>query len=158
MTIQDHLGWKWRMSADLDGHMPPVGVENMERVVIDIGHRFLPLQVMLAHDLPNRSLSSADQDQKHAAGDFCLGQLLFSDLMLAFPHRAIDDRNLVRLSPTADATTEATRHPHQMGVVEGLIGTGQALPPEPEPARRVSQTKIGVQDDAVQAVITSAHQ
>src|SRR4030095_3342759 len=146
MTIQDHLGRKRRMPADLDGHMPPVGVEKMKRVMIDVGHRFLPLQMMPGPSLPNRSLGPADQDQKQAPSDLGLFQLLFSDLMLAVPHRAIEDGNLVRLCPAAYATTEATRHPHQMGVVESLIRTGQALPPEPKPAWGMPQTKVGIQD------------
>src|SRR5439155_12933593 len=32
MTIQDHLTGKGRMSTDLEHHMPPVRIENMERV------------------------------------------------------------------------------------------------------------------------------
>ena len=37
MAIQDHLGGERWMPADLDGDMPPVTVENMKRVVVDIG-------------------------------------------------------------------------------------------------------------------------
>src|SRR4029077_6585475 len=37
MAVQDHLGGEGRMSADLDGEMAPVSIEDMERVVIDVG-------------------------------------------------------------------------------------------------------------------------
>src|ERR1700694_3399576 len=43
MTIQHHLGGERRMAADLDGDVAPVGIEDMERVMIDVGHRFLSL-------------------------------------------------------------------------------------------------------------------
>src|SRR6202047_4140467 len=36
MAVQDHLGGKGRMPADLDGQMAPVRVEDVKRVVVDI--------------------------------------------------------------------------------------------------------------------------
>jgi hypothetical protein len=46
------------------------------------------------------------------------------------PSGAVDDRNIVRFRVAANAATEATRHPHQMSVVQGVIGPGQGLPPD----------------------------
>ena len=52
MAIQDHLGWEWWMPADLDGDMPPITVENVERVVVHI--RRLPLKVVIRLYVPDR--------------------------------------------------------------------------------------------------------
>src|SRR6516162_2224954 len=37
VTVQYHLGGERRMPADLDSQMAPVGVEDVERIVVDIG-------------------------------------------------------------------------------------------------------------------------
>src|SRR5258707_15495273 len=47
MAVQDHLGRKGGMTADLDGEMAPVRVEDVKRVVVDIGHRLLAFDVVL---------------------------------------------------------------------------------------------------------------
>jgi hypothetical protein len=36
MAVQDHLGRKGGMTADLDGEMAPLWIEDMKRVVVDI--------------------------------------------------------------------------------------------------------------------------
>src|SRR5438477_2001246 len=41
VAVQDHLGGEGRMPADLDRQMAPVGVEDVKRIVVDIGHRLL---------------------------------------------------------------------------------------------------------------------
>src|SRR6266436_4273122 len=46
MTVQDHLGREGRMPADLDGQMAPVRIEEVKRVVVDIGHRLLSFDVL----------------------------------------------------------------------------------------------------------------
>ena len=32
MPVQDHLGGEWRVAADLDGDVAPLGIEDMKRV------------------------------------------------------------------------------------------------------------------------------
>ena len=41
------------MPADLDGQMTPVGVEDVKRVVVDIGHRLFSFDVVLRADIPH---------------------------------------------------------------------------------------------------------
>jgi hypothetical protein len=48
MAVQDHLGRKGGMTADLDGEMAPLWIEDMKRVVVDIRHRLLAFDVVLA--------------------------------------------------------------------------------------------------------------
>ena len=73
MTVQDHLGREGRMPADLDGQMAPVRIEDVKRVVVDIGHRLLSFDVVLRADIPHRRLRPTDQDQKQALGDLWSG-------------------------------------------------------------------------------------
>src|ERR1700692_2542901 len=80
MAIQDRLGGEWWMPADLDGDMPPVPVENMKRVMIDV--RLLLLEVIIRPNVPHRCLGSTDQDQKQTFGDPSLGQVVIGDVML----------------------------------------------------------------------------
>ena len=77
VAVQDHLGGEGRMPADLDGEMAPVGVEDVKRIVVDVGHRLLSLDVVLCADIPHRRLRPADQDQKQALGDLGPGQIFF---------------------------------------------------------------------------------
>src|SRR6202047_4953003 len=56
MAVQDHLGRKGRMTADLDGEMTPLWIEDMKRVVVDIGHRLLAFDVVFGADIPHRRL------------------------------------------------------------------------------------------------------
>jgi len=75
MTVQDHLGGERRMSADLDGDVPPLGVEGMKRVVVHIG--LLALQVMMGAYVPYRCLGAARQNEKQPLRDLGLGQVFF---------------------------------------------------------------------------------
>jgi len=46
MTIKDHLSRERRMAADFDGDVAPLRIEDMEGVVVDIGHRRFGFDVM----------------------------------------------------------------------------------------------------------------
>src|SRR6516164_10946123 len=67
MTVQDHLGGERRRSADLDGDVPPLGIEDRKRVVVHIG--LLGLQVMMGAYLPYRCLGAAHQNEKQPLRD-----------------------------------------------------------------------------------------
>ena len=69
VAIQDDLGGKRRMTADLDGQMSPIRIDNVKRVVVDIRHGFLSLDVVLGADIPHRCLRPSDQNQKQALRD-----------------------------------------------------------------------------------------
>src|SRR5436853_3663791 len=59
VTVQDHLGGERRMSADLDGDMSPLGIEDMKRVVVYIG--VLTFQVVVDAHIPYRCRGAAHQ-------------------------------------------------------------------------------------------------
>ena len=85
MTVQDHLGGERRMPADLNGDVAPLGIEDMKRVMIDVGHGLLALDVMVGADVPHRRLGAAHQNQKQPLGDLGLCQVFFRQVVLAFP-------------------------------------------------------------------------
>ena len=69
MTVQDYLCGEWRMTADLDRDVAPLGIEDLKRIVIYVGHGLLSLDVMVGSDVPHRRLRAADQDQKQTLRD-----------------------------------------------------------------------------------------
>lgn len=156
MAVQDHLGRERRMPADLDGDMPPVTVENMKRVVVHV--RRLPLKVIIRLYVPHRCLGSTGQDQKQTFGDRRLGQIIVGDVMLALPCRTIDDRNAVRFGVASNTSTEPAGQPHQMGIVQRLVRSGERPPPHAETARAMPHPEIRVQNDAVYAIVAATQQ
>jgi hypothetical protein len=48
--------------ADLDRQMAPVGVEDVEGIVVDIRHRLFTLDVVLGVHIPHRRLGATNQD------------------------------------------------------------------------------------------------
>jgi len=117
VAVQHHLGRERRMPADLDGQMAPVGVEDVERIVVDVGHRLFSLDVVLCADIPHRRLGSTNQDQKQAPLDRRFGQVFFGKVVLALACGTVDHRNAVSLGVAANPATEAAGHPHQVGVL-----------------------------------------
>ena len=146
------------MPADLDRQMAPVGVEDVEGIVVDIRHRLFTLDVVLGVHIPHRRLGSSNQHQKQALGDRRLGEIFFGQVVFALPCRTVDYRNAVRLGIAANATAEAAGHPHQIGVLQRRVGPGQRLPPDAEPAGTMPHPEIGVQHDAIDAVVAAAQQ
>src|ERR1700719_539604 len=157
-AVQDHLGRKGGMTADLDGEVAPLWIEDMKRVVVDIGHRLLAFDVVFGADIPHRRLRPTDQDQKPALGDRRLGQIFFRKLVLALSCRTVDHGNVVRFRITANATAEPAGQPHQVGVFERLIRSGQRPPPHTEPARIMAHAEIRVQNNAIDAIVAAAQQ
>jgi hypothetical protein len=93
-------------------------------------------------DIPHGRLRPTDQNQ--ALGDRRLGEIFFRKLMLALPYRTVDHGNAVRLGITANATAEPTGQPHQVGVFERLVRSGQRPPPHPKPARIMAHAEVCV--------------
>ena len=106
-------------------------------------------------DVPYRGLGATHEDEKQPLGDLGLGQIFLGDVVLTFPHGAVDDRNIVRFRITAKAATEATRHPHQMSVVQGVIGPSQGLPPYMKAPGRMSHTEVSIQNDPIDAIVAA---
>ena len=78
--------------------------------------------------------------------------------MLALAYRTVDHGNAVRLGITTDATAEPAGQPHQVGVFERLVRSGQRPPPHSEPARIMAHAEIRVQNDAIDAIVAAVQQ
>src|SRR5215469_14913604 len=155
MTVQDDLRRKGRMARDFDRDVSPLRIPDMERVVVDVGHGLLPLQVVLAGRFPDGCLSLANQNQKQPRLARMVGQVLFSDLVFPLASLALDHGNASGLGESPQATAEAARPPQEVGVVEMLFRPLELLPPGSEPPAGVTHPKIGVQDNSVHAIIAA---
>ena len=82
VTVQHNLSGKRRVPADFYGEVAPVRIEDMKRVMIDVGQGLLSLDVMVGADIPNRRLSAADENKKQPSGDLRLRQVFFRDIVL----------------------------------------------------------------------------
>src|SRR6202022_50104 len=65
---------------------------------------------------------------------------------------------LARFRITANATAEPAGQPHQVGVFERLIRSGQRPPPHTEPAWIMAHAEVGVQNNAIDAIVATAQQ
>src|ERR1700741_3308689 len=158
MAIQDDLSGERRMAADLDGQMAPVRIEDMKRVVVDVGHRLFSLDVVFRADIPHRRLRPTDQDQKQTLDGCRLGEIFLRKVMLALPCRTVDHGNAVRLGVTANTTAEPAGQPHQIGVFQRVVRSGQRPPPDPEPTGIMPHAEVRVQNDAIHAIVAAAQQ
>jgi hypothetical protein len=48
MPVEDDLSRKGRMAADLNGHVAPVGIQDVKGIMIHIRHGLLTFQIMLS--------------------------------------------------------------------------------------------------------------
>src|SRR2546427_4631406 len=83
VAVQHDLSRERRMAADLNGDVAPLGVQNVKRIVVDIGHWLLSLDVMIGADIPHRRLCPADQDEEQALRDGGPGEIVLCNVMLA---------------------------------------------------------------------------
>src|SRR6266576_5042577 len=139
MTVENDLCSKRGMASHLDGDVSPLRIHDVERIVIDEGS--LGFQV-LNHPgvgplyVPHRGYRSAHQNQEQSANAGVLFEMFFGDQMFAFFTAAVDHRNTVGLRPAMHTATEASRHPHQVSIVQFRIRTVvQPSPPGTETTR-----------------------
>ncbi|MBU2611791.1 MAG: hypothetical protein KJ606_12730 [Chloroflexi bacterium] len=97
MSIQDDLRAERRMTAHLDGDMSPIGVENVERVVVHI--RVLSGKVdyfatLGTLHIPNRRRRTSNQDQKYADETGIFWKIFLGNFVFPLSWRTINQRNL----------------------------------------------------------------
>ena len=155
VPVQDDLRGEGGMPADLDGDMAPFRIQDMKGIVVHVGHGLFTFEMMGPGDLPYRSLGATDQDEKQSLSDAGLGQIFLCEVVFPFPRAAVDDRNSMRLGVGAKAPTEATRHPHQMRVVQRVVGSGQGPPPDMKASGRMAHTEVGIQNDPIHTIVAA---
>src|ERR1700719_3809924 len=87
-----------------------------------------------------------------------LGAIFCGNVVLALPHRTVDDRNIVRFGIAATATAETAGQPHQVGIFEGFVRPGQRSPPHPKPTGTMPHAEVGVQNDPIHAIVAAAQE
>ena len=83
------------------------------------------------------------------------GQVLFRNLMFAFPGRATHHGEVTLLRAGVQPPAEPTRHAFQMGVVQMVFRAQKLTPPNSKASGMVTQGKVGIQDNAIHAVVTA---
>ena len=163
VAVEDDLRAERRMPGHLDRQVPPPGVHDVEAVVIHmrglLGNGADDPAIGGAAHVPHRGRGPGDQDQEHPRADRMRPEVLLGDQVLAFPAGAVDHRDAAGRGKGPHPPGEPARQPHQMGVVQFVVGiVVQPPPPDPEPARTVTQRVIRVQHDPVHAVIRTGQQ
>src|SRR5271166_2532904 len=94
---------------------------------------------------PNERGSLRYQDQEQSETGFVRGEVLLRHLVLLFAGRTVDHWDLVLFCPGTQTPAEASRHAHQMVVVEIGIGTVQLAPPYTQSSASLTHSKVCVQ-------------
>ena len=81
-----------------------------------------------------------------------LGQQNLGAFVLADSFATIDDRYVMGFAPCSDPSRESARHQHQVSIVKLVVGPAQLSPPSTETAGSLSEPKVGIQNDTVDAV------
>jgi hypothetical protein len=89
---------------------------------------------MVGADVPHRRLGSTHQNQKQALGDLGLCQVFFGQFMLALPGLTMHKRNALGFRIPMNTTAKASRHAHEVCVVQSVVRSGQRPPLHPEAA------------------------
>jgi hypothetical protein len=157
MTVEDHLGIKGRMRAELDSQMPPLWVHDMKRILIDI--RGLGLDVgdplLGAVDLENGHGCQSSNDAEDASETGIFGDMPFGQFMLPFPTLTVNQRNALLCGISVNPSAKATSESHEMGVVKILIAPSQLAPPGPESSGGLRHNEIGIEHNAIDTIIGS---
>jgi hypothetical protein len=84
------------MTSHLDGDVPPVGVDDMKRIMIDkcpLGFEIANRPLLRSLHLPHRGHGTAHQDEKEATNAGVFLQILFGDLRFTLFTAAFHDGN-----------------------------------------------------------------
>jgi hypothetical protein len=116
VPIEHDLRRKRRMPAYFYSDVSPLRVQNMKRVVVDIGHRLLSLDVVVGADIPHRCLGSTDQDEEQSPSDGGLGPIVLGNVVLALSRRTVDEGNVARLGVTVASIPQCSIRQTRSGV------------------------------------------
>lgn len=161
MTIEDELCIEGRMTTKPDGDVSPFRINDMERIVVHIGHRLFSRDihdrtVLGLLDIPYRGRRPVDQNEEDSREIWVLRDMLLGKLMLPFPLLTIDNRNSVILGIRTDSAAQAACHTHEMLVIQlGIGAVMQCSPPETETRGRLPHWVVCIQNDSIHAVINS---
>jgi hypothetical protein len=139
VAVQNDLRSERRMATHLDRQMPPVRIEDMKRIMIDVrpglfGHELAEFTCAGHLRFPNKGRGLRNQDQEQSGFGLMSGDMLFRHFVLLFAGRAVDNRDLVLLCPGTQTPAEPPRHAYEVIIVEVGIGSVQRAPPNSQPS------------------------
>jgi len=146
------------MPAHLDRDVPPLGIPDVERIVIDERHRVLAVDIAnfpgfgVLH-FPHRRPCFGHQNQEHSRPPIVFGQISLCGQELLLLGRAIYQRYASVLGEGPYPASETSGHAHQVGRIQIHIRAVQGTPPDAHAAGILPHPKVGVQHDAVHAVV-----
>ena len=122
MPVDHHLHAKWSMATDLNGHVPPLGVDDVERIVIDPRRPLREVQSVItkAADVPHAIRSAAHRDAEHT-GELRIERPMRCHLQM---HAAvllagdIDHRHVVLLRPGGRSLPITTRQRRPLTIIQ----------------------------------------
>src|SRR5207244_5567422 len=138
-------GW---MASHLESDVSPVGIHNVEGIVIDedsLGFQVLDDALFGPPHFPHGRRRPCDQNHKQSTGGRIFIEMLFGYLVLPLIRTAVDDWNRVRFRITTHTPAKTSRHPHQVGIVQcSFRAMVQLAPPGSKTTRRITQTEVSV--------------
>ena len=150
------------MSAELDRHVSPLGVDDVQGIMIHPGGPSGEIDPAVAEPMhaPHRRRRAGDADAEHA-GELGIDRpMRFDQPVHAFvvSGNGVDDGDAVLEGPRPQPPAEPPRQSHQVIVIEVVVGSEQLAPPRAKPAGRRGQPEIPIADDSVDAVVNPVEQ
>ena len=95
MAVQNDLGGKRRVPAQLERNVAPLSVQDVERIVIHVGRRRFPGDSAIRVDVPHWRRRAAHQDQEQAFLNGGGLEVLLADLVLLITSAAVLERGIL---------------------------------------------------------------
>ncbi|MBI4024693.1 MAG: hypothetical protein HY360_06900 [Verrucomicrobia bacterium] len=159
VAVDHHLHPKGWVAAHFDRQMPPVGVQQVKVIMLDQrpGLRSTQDQLTLAVLLgfPDQPRCPSHEDGKYATEVGFLRQKRFGTGMFGFvADRAVQNRHALALGESVDTAAKVAGHLLEAFLIQGHAGI-KDIPPSEQAATGLSQGKIAVEDQPIDAVVTA---
>ena len=157
MAIQHDLRGKRRVRAELDGYMPPFRVHDVERILIDVGLRGLLFDVDPPVAIPlhikNGRWATSGQNAEDAPELRVCWNMLFGDFIFSFTPFTVDQWDPMLFGIGANSSAKSSSESHEVSIVKSVIVSHQHTPPRSKTTAGLRQNKIGIQNNAIHAII-----
>jgi hypothetical protein len=154
VAVEENLGVEGRMDTNLDGHLPPFGIQNMEVKMVDLRPRLgagdvLDLAGRAAVHLPDRCRGTGNQNPENASYLRRRGEILPRPFVLSGSGRAEHDGKAAGFSESTNPATETAGQTHPVSVVQSFVTAVQQAPPSAKASRLLPEWKVGIENDTV---------
>ena len=162
MPIERNLQAKGRMTAHLDGEVPPLRVNNVEMVVIDQRPVFRPAQhhfaVAIVFGLPDQGWSFGDENSKHPSELGIDGAKFFGLGVLGFvADGKVAQRNFMFAGIGMHAPGKVPRQRAQSLLRQQRVGK-EFVPPGQKATAGLPQWEVAANRNAIHTVVGATEQ